>query len=174
MSTKALPARLTWALELLDVKPGDRLLEIGCGRGVAVSAICERLERGRILAIDRSDVMIRAAEASNREAVASGKASFRATALADADFEGARFDKVFAVNVNLFWLEASAELAILRAVLAPRGALYLFYQPPTKEKLRPLGVQLTARLEDNGFRIASTRTATRGSAPLLCVVATKA
>jgi trans-aconitate methyltransferase len=45
-------------VELLNPGPDDQLLEIGCGPGVAVGLLCERLVGGRIVAIDRSAAAI--------------------------------------------------------------------------------------------------------------------
>src|SRR5919109_3459863 len=102
MAARAVPERLRWAVELLDVAPDDELLEIGCGRGVAVELICAKLDRGKITAIDRSATMTAAAEQRNAEHVAAGRALIRTTDLAAADLPRGAFDKVFAINVNLF------------------------------------------------------------------------
>ena len=40
MAANTVPERVAWAVEMLDIAPDDRLLEIGCGAGQAVSLIC--------------------------------------------------------------------------------------------------------------------------------------
>jgi SAM-dependent methyltransferase len=113
--------------------PADHLLEIGCGPGVAVALVCERLEGGRVTAIDRSPTAIRRAAARNAGHVAAGRAVLRTAALESLRPEDlpegpGGFDKVFAMNVNLFWVRDPArELALIRALLRPGGTLSLFY-----------------------------------------------
>jgi SAM-dependent methyltransferase len=86
--------RFVWAGDTLEVRPADRLLEVGCGHGVAVSLVCETT--GTITAIDRSPKMIEIATRRNREHVDAGRAALGAIALEDADLGDRRFDKVFA------------------------------------------------------------------------------
>ncbi|MGH9903757.1 MAG: SAM-dependent methyltransferase, partial [Pyrinomonadaceae bacterium] len=121
------PERLTQAVGLLGVSPDDHVLEIGCGRGVAVALVCDRLVGGSITAIDRSEKMIKAATERNTHHVAAGKAAFERVALADAKFEDRHFDKIFAVNVNVFWLAGGPEFDVLRRALSPGGRLFVIY-----------------------------------------------
>jgi len=163
--------RIGWALEGIAPKPSDRLLEIGCGQGLAVAAICEGLTSGTILAIDRSATMIAAARRRNRDHEREGKAAFATKALADMTFGSRRFDKVLAINVNLFWRDAARELAIIRNVLAPRGQLHLTFEPPTVGQVERMAKETVARLEAGGFSGVVVRKGTGTTARLIHVSA---
>jgi cyclopropane fatty-acyl-phospholipid synthase-like methyltransferase len=119
-------ARLSWAVEQLGVRSGDRVLEVGCGHGVAATLVCARLDSGSFAGIDRSPKMIAMAENRNAPHVASGRARFEVARFED--FEGGRFDKLFAVHVALFWREPAMALARVRELLDPGGTLSLFSQ----------------------------------------------
>ncbi len=163
--------RMVWAMETLDFGPDDRLLEIGCGAGIAVEMVCERLARGRIHAIDRSEAMAAQARRRNAGHIASGKAVIQAAALHEADFGGARFDRIFAINVGLFrehWVE---EAAALRGLLAPGGAICLFHHPPVAGKTRRLAEETAAVLRDEGFAVREIRYDDREAVPMACVIA---
>jgi protein-L-isoaspartate O-methyltransferase len=59
-------ARNRWAVQLLEVQPSERVIELGCGPGVAVAALATRAVRGLVVGVDHSQVMIRQARRRNR------------------------------------------------------------------------------------------------------------
>jgi SAM-dependent methyltransferase len=170
MATAAAPERFRWAVETLALGPDDRLLEIGCGPGVAVALICERLVGGRIVAIDRSATAISRAARRNADHIATGKAVLQTVALeelqpSDVLDEGERFDKIFAMNVNLFWVRSPAkELELIKRLLGSGGALYLFYgyggrplSGKADQNASRVADVLTAHLAERGFAVAVKR-----------------
>ncbi|GIH89950.1 class I SAM-dependent methyltransferase [Planobispora siamensis] len=172
MTAGPIPERLLWAVETLDVRPADRVLEIGCGRGVAAELVCERLAEGTITAVDRSDKAIEAAERRNAAHVASGRAVFRVAALESSAFEDDSFDKIFAVNVNLFWTRSpAAEVGLLRRWLAPGGGLYLFYEPPGAGRAEEIAAKVGSAVAAHGLVTTVLTGRTSASAPLVCVTA---
>jgi SAM-dependent methyltransferase len=70
-----------------------------------------------------------------------------------------RFDKIFAMNVNLFWVRSPArELDLLKRLLGPGGALYLFYgygerPQPGKDVMNAVPGALTGHLTESGFTV---------------------
>ncbi|MFF5258687.1 SAM-dependent methyltransferase [Actinomadura viridis] len=123
------PERVRWAVEVLDPGPADRVLEVGCGPGVAAALVCARLTTGRLLAIDRSAVAVRRTTERNAEHLAAGRLEVRRCSL-DA-LEGVppgSLDAAFSIDVNVFWTRRPvAELDRLAAALRPGGALHVLY-----------------------------------------------
>jgi len=150
--------RFHWAVEQLDIQPGDRVLEIGCGHGFAAALICDKLTTGHLTAIDRSEKMIAIASQRNSACLDTGKVDFQVASLEDTDFGGARFDKIFAFNVNVFWTEPGKGLDRIQSWLAPGGTFSLFYMPPTSEWVSYYGESLNATLQANGFAPADIGT----------------
>jgi cyclopropane fatty-acyl-phospholipid synthase-like methyltransferase len=157
------PERLVTAVELLDVQPEDHILEIGCGRGVAAELICQRLNGGRLLALDRSGNAIAAASERNAKSVAKGEAQFVTASVGDIDpIALGKFDKVFAVNLNVFWTHpAQRELRLISKLIGPGGKVLLCYVPPGTEKLESLRVALVEHPEAGGYRVIDTSTGSK-------------
>ncbi len=124
--------RLRSIVEQLNIRPDDRVLEIGCGHGVAATLVCERLEGGRLTAIDRSEKMIEAATRRNAAHIEVGRAEFLVSSLEDLDLGDRRFDKIFAVRVGLFHREPERARSLVERWLAPGGAVFVIYDPPSR------------------------------------------
>jgi cyclopropane fatty-acyl-phospholipid synthase-like methyltransferase len=146
------PERLRWVVGLLDVRPGDRILELGCGNGVAVSLICDQLGTGMITAVDRSPAAVERAARRNAPYVAEGRARLSCLDIADVGRLGRGYDKVFAVNVNLFWTRgARAEIGALKEVMRPGGTLHLVYETPPGTPVGHRADTVAAALAAEGF-----------------------
>ena len=111
--------RLRAVVHALDVRPGQRVLEIACGHGVAATYVIER--GARYTAIDRSPKMLAAARRRNPEG------EFIQAALEDADLGDRRFDTIFACRVGLFHREPDRARALAERWLAPGGKLHVVY-----------------------------------------------
>src|SRR5690349_16046610 len=114
-------ARNRWAVQLLDIQPTDRVIELGCGPGVAIAAIAARAGRGLVVGVDHSDVMIRQAGRRNRAAVRAGRVRLIRTpveSLSVSSLDGP-FDAALAVNTVGMWPDPPARLHAVAQLLRP-------------------------------------------------------
>ncbi len=140
--------RIAWAVEVVSPRPSERLLEAGCGHGVAVTKVCERLVDGELVAIDRSAAMIAAATRRNAEHVAAGRVTLQVAELRSFDPGERRFDKVFAIRVGVFTRgDPKQEFAALVRLLKPDGHVFLFHDEPSTR-----ADEVAARLEVAALR----------------------
>jgi len=128
--------RLRTVVDRLDVRADDRILEIGCGHGVAATLVCERLGGGRLTAVDRSSKMIEAASRRNAAHIEAGKAEFLVATLEDLDLGDRRFDKIFAIRVGLFHRDHHRARSIVERWLVPGGAVLASFDSPAGTERR--------------------------------------
>ena len=136
---KAISERLMAVVEALPLRPGMRVLEIGCGPGAMARVMAQRVGNGHVLAIDRSATAIGQALSACAAEIASGRLSFRQSAAEDfvlAPGE-APFDIAVAIRVGALdgrHPEAGvAARARIAAALVPGGKLYIDGGDPLRE-----------------------------------------
>lgn len=108
------------AIDALDLRAGERVLDVGCGAGATALALAERVRPGEVVGVDISAPLLALA----RERAA-GVADLR-FALADAQtavFAGPPFDVVFSRFGVMFFADPVAAFVNLRAALRPGGRL---------------------------------------------------
>ncbi|GIF74311.1 SAM-dependent methyltransferase [Asanoa siamensis] len=161
--------RIRWSVEQVDPGPGEQILEIGCGGGTAAALVCARFEAvgGGLTAIDRSATAVKKTLARNASCVAAGRLTVVQAAFTSGEVGGlGPFDKIFSINVNLFWTTpAREEIALLRRLLVPGGTMFACWgRGPTPGRSDEIAARTAARFTDAGFR-----TSVVSSAGLQCV-----
>lgn len=161
-------------LALLDIRPGDRVLEVGFGPGLAVARAAELATSGTVVGIDHSELMLREATRRNVEAIRAGRVELllgSADALPRFD---RRFDKVFAVNVYMFWKDPVAVLRGLREVMPPGGVIALTLQPRRRgasaSDTRAAGEEMAAALRAADFGEVRTEILEMAPVAAACVL----
>ncbi|MFI5336731.1 MAG: class I SAM-dependent methyltransferase [Opitutales bacterium] len=142
-------------LELLNLQPEDRVLEVGFGPGLAVAQAAEIATSGQVVGLDHSELMLRQARRRNAKAIRRGRVELILGSAEALPRFAERFDKVFAVNVYMFWEAPEAVLRGLRSVMKPGAVIALTLQPrrsgATVDDTRAMAEQMAASLRAAGF-----------------------
>ena len=138
-------------LELLDVQPGESVLEVGFGPGVGIRLAEQRVgSSGSVAGVDPSEIMLEMATRRNSEAIERGTVELALGSVERLPFGAERFDKAFAMNSMQIWPDAEAGLKEIRRVLKDGGRLVLSFDGPARKGLTADGV--VSSLEATGFR----------------------
>lgn len=112
-------------LRALGLRPTDRVLEVGCGRGRTVAQAAQVVSAGKVTGIDHAEAVIHAARRRCRRWIESGRVVLEVADSAQLPFADGAFDKAYAVHTIYFWTAPATHLRELRRVLAPGGRLAL-------------------------------------------------
>ncbi len=113
------------ALELLDLEPDHRVLEIGFGGGATLEAVHELVPTGLAAGIEISDTMIRAARMRFRREIAAGRVEVSSASVLRIPVDDSTFDRALSINTIYFWEDPLRGLEEIARVLKPGGILLL-------------------------------------------------
>ena len=136
------PARIAWIAARCAPAAGQRLLDVGCGAGLAAEALAQR--GFNVLGIDAAEDVIAAARAHGGTA----GPEYRVAAAEDILAEGARFPVITALEVIEHVPDPAAFVEVLVALLAPGGKLFMSTLNRTTRSLliAKLGAEYVLRL----------------------------
>jgi len=113
-------------LAMMDLKPGERVLDLGCGTGwtsrMIATSVANNDKQGQVVGLDVADEMIRRARAASKE---QENAMFVLGSALEIPWEENFFDKVLSVESFYYYSDQDRALAELFRVLAPKGELYI-------------------------------------------------
>ena len=147
--------RNEWTLDLLALKPTDRLLEVGFGPGIAIEKASQIITKGLIVGVDHSTTMMRQARKRNAAAIERDVVNLYVGTIETLPAFGKPFDKICSANVVQFWHDPVAIFKKLRSLLAPGGIIATTYMPrhsgATNEDTHEKAVEVVNQLKTAGF-----------------------
>jgi ubiquinone/menaquinone biosynthesis C-methylase UbiE len=114
-----------WGLQNLDIRPGDHVLDIGCGGGRNVARLLKRAAEGRVCGLDYSEVCVEKTKRLNRRAVREGRAEIRLGSVSANPWPDNSFDVVTAFETVYFWPDFAKDAQEVRRVLKPGGVFFI-------------------------------------------------
>jgi ubiquinone/menaquinone biosynthesis C-methylase UbiE len=113
-------------LRLMDLKLGDRVLDLGCGEGWASRILANAVQGaegfGQVVGLDISDEMVRLARAHSRNF---DNLMFVCGSAEQIPWEENFFDKILSVESFYYYANQERALGELFRVLAPKGHLFI-------------------------------------------------
>jgi SAM-dependent methyltransferase len=167
--------RNSWAVALLDLRPTDRVLEVGFGPGLAIAELARRAPDGRVYGIDHSAVMVRRACRRNHAAIRASRVTLTHGSVDRLPGFGEPLDAILAVNSLGFWPDPAQRLHDLRHPLRPGGRIALVTQPRCPGATRDTTTRAARELEDLLIQAGFARIRVETLAldpPVACVIAT--
>ncbi len=112
------------AIDALEIKPNDVVLELGFGPGQALAKLRLLAYAGLVLGIDQSTAMM--AQARRRNNAHLSSIDLREGRIDALPWKSNSIDKILAVNVLYFFASDGAEIAEARRVLRRGGKMVLY------------------------------------------------
>ncbi|HZR57433.1 MAG TPA: methyltransferase domain-containing protein [Terriglobales bacterium] len=114
------------AIQLMDLRPRDRVLDLGCGAGWATRLLARSVaggkQLGQVVGLDVSDEMILLAQESSKDF---GNVQYVMESAQKIPWQDNYFDKVLSVESFYYYADQERALDELFRVMAPGGRVFI-------------------------------------------------
>ena len=131
-------------LRMLDIAPGDRVLEVGFGGGSLIAALLGQ-SASHVIGVDLSEAMVARARRRFRREIAAERVQLLTGSVERLPISDAAADKACSLNTIYFWKDPAAGMSELARVLRPGGLMIVGFEAPETMRAWPGHV--------HGFRI---------------------
>lgn len=109
-------------LELMNIRPTDRILDMSCGAGWLAAELARRVPQGQVVGLDLSDEMIRRARARYHD---HANLMFVVGGVDEIPWDDGVFTRVISVEAFYYYPDQPRALAEVLRVLRPGGAAWI-------------------------------------------------
>jgi ubiquinone/menaquinone biosynthesis C-methylase UbiE len=109
-------------LELMELRPSHRVLDLGCGAGWATRLLASRVPQGVVVGVDISDAMVRQAQQAS---ASFSNITYVAASAEKIPWPSEFFDRVLSVESFYYYPDQHAALRELFRVMAPGARLFI-------------------------------------------------
>ena len=114
-----------WAFSFLDIKPDDKILDVGCGGGAALARLSKFIDTGHLTGVDYSPVSVDTSREFNAEDIEKERMDIFEASVDALPFYDGSFDKVVTVESFYFWPHPVEDLGEVWRVLDDNGVFLL-------------------------------------------------
>lgn len=130
---KAFIKMALWGLSNTNVQSTDVVLEIGCGGGVFINHLAKFKKVDKVYGVDISKSAIQKASRLNAEFINQNKVVLLQGRADKLDFSEAMFEKVFAIQTHMYWLEIEEAIARIFNLVTQGGEFNIICE---KDKIK--------------------------------------
>lgn len=123
------------ALQLMDLQPDDKVLEIGCGHGRTIAQAATKTPQGFVAGLDASETMVKMAARHNQQWIDEGRVEVKLGKSISIPYPDCCFNKVFSVHTIYFWSNPLDDLREIRRVMKKGASLVLGFRPREEKVL---------------------------------------
>ncbi len=122
------------ALELLELRPDDHVLEVGFGHGRTLARAAALVPAGFVAGIDVSEEMVRMARHRNRQCIKEGRVEVQLADSARIPYSDGCFDRVYAIHTLYFWADLRVHFQEIYRVMKAGTRFVLGFGPKEDER----------------------------------------